>query len=51
MPTRTPIGDGLTGPAAAARSVASIEKYVGASNVACVVIEPIHGEGGFVRTR
>ncbi|WP_405071689.1 4-aminobutyrate--2-oxoglutarate transaminase [Kribbella sp. NBC_01510] len=48
VPTSYPYRDGLTGPAAAARSVASIEKYVGASNVACVVIEPIHGEGGFV---
>ena len=48
VPTSYPYRDGLSGPEAAARSVASIEKYVGASNVACVVIEPIHGEGGFV---
>jgi 4-aminobutyrate aminotransferase/(S)-3-amino-2-methylpropionate transaminase len=48
VPTSYPYRDGLSGPEAAARSVAEIEKYVGASNVACVVIEPIHGEGGFV---
>ncbi|MGY4773438.1 4-aminobutyrate--2-oxoglutarate transaminase [Kribbella sp. CWNU-51] len=48
VPTSYPYRDGLSGPEAAARTVASIEKYVGASNVACVVIEPIHGEGGFV---
>jgi 4-aminobutyrate aminotransferase/(S)-3-amino-2-methylpropionate transaminase len=48
VPTSYPYRDGLSGPDAAARSVAAIEKYVGASNVACVVIEPIHGEGGFV---
>ena len=48
VPTSYPYRDGLSGPDAATRSVAAIEKYVGASNVACVVIEPIHGEGGFV---
>ncbi|MFG1624951.1 4-aminobutyrate--2-oxoglutarate transaminase [Kribbella sp. NPDC049227] len=48
VPTSYSYRDGLSGPEAAARAVASIEKYVGASNVACVVIEPIHGEGGFV---
>ncbi|MEU4195200.1 4-aminobutyrate--2-oxoglutarate transaminase [Kribbella sp. NPDC026611] len=48
VPTSYPFRDGLSGPEAAARSVAMIEKYVGASNVACVVLEPIHGEGGFV---
>ena len=48
VPASYPYRDGLSGPEAAARTVASIEKYVGASNVACVVIEPIHGEGGFV---
>ncbi len=48
MPASYPYRDGLSGPEAAARSVAAIEKYVGASNLACVVIEPIHGEGGFV---
>jgi 4-aminobutyrate aminotransferase/(S)-3-amino-2-methylpropionate transaminase len=47
-PTSYPYRDGLSGVDAAARSIAAIEKYVGASNVACVVLEPIHGEGGFV---
>jgi 4-aminobutyrate aminotransferase/(S)-3-amino-2-methylpropionate transaminase len=36
------------GPAAAARAIATIEAQVGAANTACVVIEPIQGEGGFV---
>jgi 4-aminobutyrate aminotransferase/(S)-3-amino-2-methylpropionate transaminase len=36
------------GPAAAARAISVIDKQVGASNVACVVIEPIQGEGGFI---
>jgi 4-aminobutyrate aminotransferase/(S)-3-amino-2-methylpropionate transaminase len=48
VPTSYPYRDGLSGVDAAARSIAAIEKYVGASNVACVVLEPIHGEGGFV---
>jgi 4-aminobutyrate aminotransferase/(S)-3-amino-2-methylpropionate transaminase len=45
-PFREPVP--ITGAEAAARAVGAIEKYVGASNVACVVLEPIHGEGGFV---
>jgi 4-aminobutyrate aminotransferase/(S)-3-amino-2-methylpropionate transaminase len=36
------------GAAAAARAIATIEAQVGAANTACVVIEPIQGEGGFV---
>jgi 4-aminobutyrate aminotransferase/(S)-3-amino-2-methylpropionate transaminase len=38
----------LSGAEAAARAIAVIEKQVGADQVACVVIEPIQGEGGFV---
>jgi 4-aminobutyrate aminotransferase/(S)-3-amino-2-methylpropionate transaminase len=38
----------ITGPEAAARAIDVIEKQVGADNVACVVIEPVLGEGGFV---
>lgn len=38
----------ITGEEAAARALATIEAQVGASNVACLVIEPILGEGGFV---
>src|SRR5947207_2771726 len=47
-PTSYPYRDGLTGPEAAARAVETIEKQVGADNVAAVLIEPIQGEGGFV---
>jgi 4-aminobutyrate aminotransferase/(S)-3-amino-2-methylpropionate transaminase len=45
-PLRDP--DGMTGPDAAARAIDLIDKQVGASRVACVLIEPIQGEGGFV---
>jgi 4-aminobutyrate aminotransferase / (S)-3-amino-2-methylpropionate transaminase / 5-aminovalerate transaminase len=38
----------ITGAQAAARAITVIEKQVGADLVACVVIEPIQGEGGFV---
>jgi 4-aminobutyrate aminotransferase/(S)-3-amino-2-methylpropionate transaminase len=38
----------ISGAEAAARAIALIEKQVGADQVACVVIEPIQGEGGFV---
>src|SRR6188472_58158 len=38
----------LTGEQAAARAIDVIEKQVGADNLACVVIEPVLGEGGFV---
>ena len=38
----------LTGVEAAERAITMIDKQVGANRVACVVIEPILGEGGFV---
>lgn len=38
----------ISGGEAAERAIDLIEKQVGATNVACVVIEPILGEGGFV---
>jgi 4-aminobutyrate aminotransferase/(S)-3-amino-2-methylpropionate transaminase len=38
----------LTGEQAADRALTIIEKQVGAHNLACLVIEPILGEGGFV---
>jgi 4-aminobutyrate aminotransferase/(S)-3-amino-2-methylpropionate transaminase len=38
----------MTGADAAARATGLIETQVGARNVACVVIEPIAGEGGFI---
>jgi 4-aminobutyrate aminotransferase/(S)-3-amino-2-methylpropionate transaminase len=45
-PYRDP--EGMTGAEAAARAVEQIERQVGAANTACVLIEPIQGEGGFV---
>ncbi len=45
-PLRDP--EGMTGEEAAARAIEQIERQVGADNVACVLIEPIQGEGGFV---
>jgi len=47
-PMSYPFRDGLSGEEAAARAIDVIEKQVGAANLACVVIEPIQGEGGFV---
>ncbi|MGJ9424053.1 4-aminobutyrate--2-oxoglutarate transaminase [Aeromicrobium sp. CF3.5] len=38
----------MDGEQAAARAIDQIEKQVGASNLAALVIEPIQGEGGFV---
>jgi 4-aminobutyrate aminotransferase/(S)-3-amino-2-methylpropionate transaminase len=45
-PMRDPAG--MSGEDAADRALDMIEKQVGAANVACVLIEPIQGEGGFV---
>jgi 4-aminobutyrate aminotransferase / (S)-3-amino-2-methylpropionate transaminase / 5-aminovalerate transaminase len=45
-PFRDP--EGMTGGQAAARALEVIDRNVGAGNVACVLIEPIQGEGGFV---
>jgi len=47
-PYRWPTGPERCGEEAAAQVINSIDKEVGAGNVACVVIEPIQGEGGFV---
>ncbi|GII23549.1 4-aminobutyrate--2-oxoglutarate transaminase [Planosporangium mesophilum] len=48
-PMSYPLRDGgLSGVDAAVRAIEVIEKQVGASNVAAVLIEPIQGEGGFV---
>ena len=38
----------ISGAAAADRTIDVLEKQVGATNLACLVIEPILGEGGFV---
>lgn len=45
-PYRDP--DGMTGAEAAARAIEQIERQVGVDNAACVLIEPIQGEGGFI---
>src|SRR3954467_12397863 len=47
-PMSYPFRDGLSGEDAAARAVDVLEKQVGAENLACLAIEPIQGEGGFV---
>jgi 4-aminobutyrate aminotransferase/(S)-3-amino-2-methylpropionate transaminase len=48
-PMSYPLRDGgLSGAEAARRAIDVIEKQVGGSNVAAVLIEPIQGEGGFV---
>ena len=47
-PMSYPLRDGLSGEQAAARAIDHLDKQVGAGNLACVAIEPILGEGGFV---
>ena len=47
-PMSYPLRDGLTGEQAAARAIDHLDKQAGAGNLACVAIEPIQGEGGFV---
>jgi 4-aminobutyrate aminotransferase/(S)-3-amino-2-methylpropionate transaminase len=47
-PYRWPTGPENCGPEAAAEVTTAIDKQIGAENVACVLIEPIQGEGGFV---
>jgi 4-aminobutyrate aminotransferase/(S)-3-amino-2-methylpropionate transaminase len=46
-PSSYPYRDGLTGEQAAARTIAYLEKRVGATDLAALVVEPIQGEGGF----
>ena len=45
-PLREPVP--INGEQAAARAIALAEKQVGADQVACLVVEPILGEGGFI---
>ena len=45
-PLRDP--EGMTGEEAALRAINYLEKRIGADQLACVVIEPIQGEGGFI---
>ena len=47
-PMSYPFRDGLSGEEAAARAIDHLDKQVGVSNLACIAIEPILGEGGFV---
>ena len=47
-PNSYPFHDGLSGAEAAARTISYLEKSVGATDLACLVVEPIQGEGGFV---
>ena len=47
-PMSYPLRDELSGEQAAARAIDHLDKQVGAGNLACVAIEPIQGEGGFV---
>ncbi|WP_158170425.1 4-aminobutyrate--2-oxoglutarate transaminase [Rhodococcus sp. JT-3] len=48
VPTSYPYRDGLSGVEAAEIALLQIERQVGASNLAAIVIEPIQGEGGFI---
>lgn len=47
-PNSSPFHDGLSGAEAAKRTITHLEKRVGASQIACLVVEPIQGEGGFI---
>jgi 4-aminobutyrate aminotransferase / (S)-3-amino-2-methylpropionate transaminase / 5-aminovalerate transaminase len=47
-PFRWPTGPDDCGPEAAEQVITAIDRQLGAANVACVLIEPIQGEGGFV---
>jgi 4-aminobutyrate aminotransferase/(S)-3-amino-2-methylpropionate transaminase len=46
-PNSYPFHDGLSGADAAKRTIAYLEKSVGAADLACLIVEPIQGEGGF----
>jgi 4-aminobutyrate aminotransferase/(S)-3-amino-2-methylpropionate transaminase len=47
-PLSYPFRDGLSGEEAARAAISMIEKQVGATSVAAILIEPIQGEGGFI---
>jgi len=46
-PNSYPYRDGLSGADAAKRTISYLEKSVGAADLACLIVEPIQGEGGF----
>lgn len=43
-----PYRDGLSGPEAAHRAIERLEVTAGAENLACLVVEPVQGEGGVI---
>ena len=47
-PMSYPFRDGLSGPDAAAAAITTMEKQIGADNLAAVIVEPSQGEGGFI---
>jgi 4-aminobutyrate aminotransferase/(S)-3-amino-2-methylpropionate transaminase len=48
VPGSYPLRDGLSGAEAARRTIGAITAAVSADALACIVIEPIQGEGGFI---
>lgn len=48
VPMSYPARDGLKGDQAAARAIKVLDQQIGPENLACVVIEPVQGEGGFI---
>lgn len=48
VPNSYPLADGLSGADAARRTITTLEKTVGVEDLACLVVEPIQGEGGFI---
>ncbi|MBZ8177356.1 4-aminobutyrate--2-oxoglutarate transaminase [Corynebacterium poyangense] len=47
-PMSYPLRDNLSGQEAATKAITMIDAGVGPENIACVVVEPIQGEGGFI---
>ncbi len=47
-PNSYPFHDKLSGAEAAARTISWLDKRAGATDLACLVVEPIQGEGGFI---
>jgi 4-aminobutyrate aminotransferase/(S)-3-amino-2-methylpropionate transaminase len=49
-PYRCPTGNApeACGPSCAAFAIDEMERHIGAENIACMVVEPVQGEGGFV---
>ena len=48
VPMSYPARDGLKGDQAAERAIKVLDQQVGPETLACVVIEPVQGEGGFI---